>query len=49
VDFRWLSVSETEVQDEICQSDGCPTVSPQFLKQLTSDQPISKADIALDL
>jgi len=23
-----------EVQDEICQSDGCPTVSPQFLRQL---------------
>jgi len=27
-------VPETEVQDEICQSDGCPTVSPQFLQQL---------------
>jgi hypothetical protein len=23
-----------EVADEICQSDGCPTVSPGFLKQL---------------
>jgi hypothetical protein len=27
-------VPEMEVKDEICQSDGCPTVSPQFLQQL---------------
>jgi hypothetical protein len=27
-------VPENEVKDEICQSDGCPTVSPQFLLQL---------------
>lgn len=27
-------VPETEVADEICQSDGCPTVAPGFLKQL---------------
>ena len=27
-------VPGNEVQDEICQSDGCPTVSPQFLQQL---------------
>jgi len=27
-------VPENEVQDEICQSDGCPTVSPQFFQQL---------------
>jgi hypothetical protein len=27
-------VPETEVQDGICQSDGCPTVSPLFLQQL---------------
>jgi len=27
-------VPENEVKDEICQSDGCPTVSPQFLQQL---------------
>jgi hypothetical protein len=27
-------VPETEVNDEICQSDGCPTVSPGFLQQL---------------
>ncbi len=27
-------VPETEVKEEICQSDGCPTVSPGFLQQL---------------
>lgn len=27
-------VPETEVTEEICQSDGCPTVSPGFLQQL---------------
>ena len=27
-------VPETQIQDEICQSDGCPTVSPGFLKQI---------------
>lgn len=27
-------VPETEVNDEICQSDGCPTVSPGFLQYL---------------
>jgi hypothetical protein len=27
-------VPETEVVDDICQSDGCPTVSPGFLEQL---------------
>ncbi len=27
-------VPESEVKDEICQSDGCPTVSPGFLKYL---------------
>ncbi|WP_300598648.1 murein L,D-transpeptidase catalytic domain-containing protein [Niabella sp.] len=29
-------VPEIEVDDEICQSDGCPTVSTGFLKQLQS-------------
>ena len=29
-------VPEKEVKDEICQSDGCPTVSPPFLLQLKS-------------
>jgi hypothetical protein len=27
-------VSETEISDEICQSNGCPTVSPGFLERL---------------
>lgn len=27
-------VPVTEVKDEICQSDGCPTVAPGFLQQL---------------
>jgi hypothetical protein len=27
-------VPETEVDDDICQSDGCPTVAPGFLQQL---------------
>jgi hypothetical protein len=27
-------VPETEVSDEICQSDGCPTVSPGYLKYI---------------
>ena len=27
-------VPETDVDDDICQSDGCPTVSPGFLQQL---------------
>jgi hypothetical protein len=29
-------VPENEVPAEICQSDGCPTVSPEFLKELKS-------------
>jgi len=29
-------VPGTEVPDEICQSDGCPTVSPMFLQQLST-------------
>jgi hypothetical protein len=38
-------VPETEAKDEICQSDGCPTVSPRFLLQLktiinTSGKPL---------
>ena len=27
-------VPETAIEDEICQSDGCPTVAPGFLQQL---------------
>lgn len=33
-------VPETEIKDEICQSDGCPTVAPGYLQQL---KPIIKA------
>lgn len=38
-------VPETEVADDICQSDGCPTVAPGFLQQLKpiitrSDRPL---------
>jgi len=38
-------VPETEIADEICQSNGCPTVSPGFLQQLkaiinTSSKPV---------
>jgi hypothetical protein len=38
-------VPETEIKDEICQSDGCPTVSPNFLQYLkpiinTSKKPV---------
>jgi L,D-transpeptidase catalytic domain len=29
-------VPESEVKDDICQSDGCPTVAPGFLLQLKS-------------
>jgi len=27
-------VPETEIKDDICQSDGCPTVAPGYLQQL---------------
>jgi len=38
-------VPETPISDEICQSDGCPTVAPGFLQQLkpiinTSPKPV---------
>lgn len=38
-------VPETEVKEDICQSDGCPTVSPNFLQYLKpiierSDKPV---------
>jgi hypothetical protein len=38
-------IPETETADEICQSNGCPTVSPNFLEQLkkiinTSKKPV---------
>jgi hypothetical protein len=38
-------IPETEVKEEICQSNGCPTVSPDFLNELkvilnTSKKPV---------
>jgi hypothetical protein len=43
-------VPESEVQDEICQSDGCPTVSPNFFTgNKTRHQGIFKTNIALDI
>src|SRR4030095_6314058 len=40
-------VPENEVQDEICQSLGCPTVAPGFLQQLNSLITTSKKPIVL--
>lgn len=40
-------VPETEVKEEICQSDGCPTVSPGFLQELKPIINSSKKPILL--
>ena len=40
-------VPETEVKDEICQSNGCPTVSPGFLLKLKSIIHESKKPVLL--
>jgi len=40
-------VPETEVKDDICQSDGCPTVAPGFLQQLKSIINASKKPVLL--
>lgn len=40
-------VPGAEVTDEICQSNGCPTVSPVFLKQLQSIISNSKKPVLL--
>jgi hypothetical protein len=40
-------VPETEVKDEICQSNGCPTVAPGFLQQLNSITNASKKPVLL--
>jgi hypothetical protein len=40
-------VPESEVQDEICQSLGCPTVAPGFLKQLNTIITSSKKPVLL--
>jgi hypothetical protein len=40
-------VPETEVKDEICQSDGCPTVATGFLQQLKPMITVSKKPVLL--
>ncbi len=40
-------VPESEVKDEICQSDGCPTVSPNFLQYLKPVINASKRPVLL--
>jgi L,D-transpeptidase catalytic domain len=40
-------VPETEVKGEICQSDGCPTLSPGFLQQLKPMITSSKKPVLL--
>jgi hypothetical protein len=40
-------VPETEVKDDICQSDGCPTVSPGFLQYLKPVINASKKPVLL--
>jgi hypothetical protein len=40
-------IPETEVADEICQSNGCPTVSPGFLEQLKKIINLSKKPVLL--
>jgi hypothetical protein len=40
-------VPNEEVSDEICQSNGCPTVSPRFLKELEPMIKISKKPVLL--
>lgn len=40
-------IPETEVADEICQSNGCPTVAPNFLQQLKTIINNSKKTILL--
>jgi hypothetical protein len=40
-------IPETETTDEICQSNGCPTVSPVFLQQLKNIINTSKKPVLL--
>jgi len=40
-------IPETEVAEEICQSNGCPTVSPGFLEQLKKIINASKKPVML--
>jgi L,D-transpeptidase catalytic domain len=40
-------IPESETEDEICQSNGCPTVSPNFLEQLKTIINTSKKPVLL--
>jgi hypothetical protein len=40
-------VPETEITDDICQSDGCPTVAPGYLQQLKPIISASKKPVLL--
>jgi hypothetical protein len=40
-------IPESEVADDICQSNGCPTVSPNFLEQLKTIINHSKKPVLL--
>jgi hypothetical protein len=40
-------VSETEISDDICQSNGCPTVAPGFLQKLKTIINSSKKPVLL--
>ena len=40
-------VPETQVKSEICQSEGCPTISPGFLQQLKPIIALSKKPVLL--
>lgn len=40
-------VPDNEVTDEVCQSNGCPTVSPEFLKTLSAIIKNSKQPVLL--
>jgi hypothetical protein len=43
----YTSVPETEVSDEICQSNGCPMVSPKFFQKLKTIINASKKPVLL--
>ncbi len=40
-------IPDAEISDEICQSNGCPTVSPEFLNQLKAIINTSKKPVLL--
>jgi len=40
-------VPDSEIKDDICQSDGCPTVAPGFLQQLKPVLDVSRKPVLL--